>query len=224
VQVTRPQLARPPGTDVIILTQAEAALIVARVEMAAPSHPELASLADTVNVVVKAGAEARRLDVTTNSGVETYYTISLHRAVESSTNSHSTFHVIGFNDPANPTSFLVLGGWRQTGTTPPATVTGSFAGPGADHSVTGHLFSVSGNTISVWHAVQGTSTLTVTPETGSCVGFTSAPDVTCSNSSLSMNFTMTSATPDAGSSATGTRSASAAVEGVPGITLTWDRP
>jgi hypothetical protein len=214
----------PPDGNTIVLSQAQAALIVQRVTMAAPTHPELAALADTINVIVKAGAEANRMDVTTNSGVETFYAVGLHRAVKQTPESHSTFHVIGFDDPSNPTSFLVLGGWRVTGANPPTSVTGSFAGPGTDNSVTGHLFSVSGSAISVWHAVQGTSTLAAAPGSEACVGFTPSPGVTCAQSELTATFAMTSASPDPGSSATGTRSASSSSQTLPGITLAWDRP
>jgi hypothetical protein len=210
-----------PDPDTIVLSQSQATQVVNSFEAAASSHPDIASLADTMDVVVKAGAEVRRISVATNTGTENYYAIGLHRAVNSSGNDHSTFHVIGFDDVFTPTKFLVLGGFRQTTGAPPTSVTGSFAAPGNDLSVTGHLFTLSGFSLSVWHAIQGTSTLTVAPASGACVGFQAMPNVTCSRSTMTATFDITSTTTSAGST---TRTASASSQSVPAITLTWTNP
>src|SRR5687767_2600305 len=105
-------LPNPTG-DLITLNAQQAALIVDRVVQFSSSDPTLGALADTIQFVVKSGAEVQRIDVTTSFGVTSYWTVSLHRAHVGASQSWSTFHVIGFNDPSAPTEFLILGGFSQ---------------------------------------------------------------------------------------------------------------
>lgn len=208
----------PTTGDLITLTAAQAAALVSSVESFGALDPNLASLADTVDVILKAGAEAKRIDVTTDLGSGPFWAVSLHMPSTMSSPASSTFHVIAFNEPNNPTQFIILGGWAQgSGSTPPTTVNGSLSGPTSTTSVTAHLFSVSGSAVSVWHATSGGSVLTSSTTGQSCPGFTGPG--TCVRGAMDVSFSITGTVAGAGSAATGQRTASGTVTGIPGIRL-----
>lgn len=208
--------------EVIQLTEAQAATLEGRMSSFSSTDPSLAALGDTARFVLTAGAEARQIDVTTDLGAGPYWAVSLHRShvgAGTSPQSWSTFHVIAFNEPNNPTRFIVLGGFNSvSGTTPPASVSGAI-GSTSTSSLTAHLFSVEGNQTSAWHASAGTSSLTATPTAESCAGFT-ATGMTCVRGSMSVTFDITGTVPGNGSA--GQRTASVVVaQTVPGISLNF---
>jgi hypothetical protein len=209
----------PPGgptDDLITLTASQAAALVDRFEQLSFSDPTLSSLADTVRFVLTAGAEAQRIDATTNFGTTSYYVVSLHRVHSGTPQSWSTFHVFGFNDPSNPTEFLILGGSSATnGPTPPTSATGSIGATG-NTSLTGHFFSMSGSNVHMWHADAGTVSLSASATAESCPGF-SAPGMTCVRSDMSVTFAITGTVPENG--ATGERTGSGTDSSVPGVRL-----
>ncbi len=208
--------------EVIQLTNAQAAALVSHMSTLSTTDPSLAALADSARFVLTAGAEARQIAVTTDLGDGPYWAVSMHRSragTGASPQSWSTFHVIAFNEPNNPTRFIVLGGYSSaSGTIPPASVTGSI-GSSATSSLTAHLFSVSGSQASAWHANGGTVSLVATPLAESCPGF-SATGMTCLRSSMSATFNITSTV--AGNGTTGQRTAaSSGAQTVPGIRLAF---
>jgi hypothetical protein len=208
----------PTTGDLITLTAAQAAALVAKVESFGSTDPNLAALADTVDVILKAGAEAKRIDVTTDIGSGPYWAVSLHMPSTMSSPASSTFHVIAFNEPNNPTRFIILGGWAQgSGSTAPTTVNGSLSGPTATTSVTAHLFSVSGSQVSAWHATTGGSVLTSSTTGQSCTGFTGPG--TCVRATMDASFGITGSVAGSGTAATGQKTASGTVTGIPGIRL-----
>ena len=210
----------PGNGELVTLTSAQAAAIVARVEAFGAQDASLAALADTVDVVVKAGAEARRIAVTTDLGATEYRAVSLHLPSSLSSPASSTFHVIAFDDPSNPTRFIILGGWAQgVGSTPPTAVTGSLSGPTSSTSVTAHLFSVSGSQVSVWHATAGSSSLAANATGQACTGFTGPG--TCVRSNVNATFAITGSVAGQGSAATGQRVASGDVSNIPGIRVSF---
>lgn len=206
--------------QVIHLTNAQAAALVSHMGTISSKDPSLAALADSARFVLTAGAEARQIAVTTDLGDGPYWAVSMHRSragTGASPQSWSTFHVIAFNEPNNPTRFIVLGGYSSaSGTTPPVSVSGSI-GSSASSSLTSHLFSVSGTQVSAWHASGGTVALTATPLAESCVGFT-ATGMTCLRSTMSATFNITSTV--AGNGTTGQRTASSSgAQTAPGVRL-----
>jgi hypothetical protein len=208
----------PTTGELITLTSAQAAALVGRMESFGANDPTLAALADTVDVVIKAGAQARMIDVTTDLGSGPFWAVSLHMPNTISSPASSTFHIIAFNEPNNPTQFIILGGWQQaTGANPPNTVTGSLSGPTSTTSVTAHLFSVSGSAVSAWHATAGSSYMTSATTSGSCVGFTGPG--TCAPATMDISFNISGSVAGAGTAATGQRTASGTVNGIPGIRL-----
>jgi hypothetical protein len=210
-------LPNPTG-DLITLSAQQAALIVDRVVQFSSSDPTLGALADTIQFVVKSGAEVQRVDVTTSFGVTSYWTVSLHRANVGASQSWSTFHVIGFNDPSAPTEFLILGGFSQVaGTTAPTSISGSI-GSNASSSLTAHFFGVIGDQVGMWNASGGTVSMTASSTGASCPNF-SASGMTCVKSSMATTFSITQ-TVTGGAPATGNRTGSASDATIPGVRLT----
>ena len=209
--------ACPPVGQTITLTATQAAALVSRIESFGSTDPTLEALADTVDIVIKTGAEARRVEITNDAGSSTFYAVSL--ATRNTLNSPATtaFNIIAFNDPTNPTLFVILGGWKQgTGSTPPNDVSGSIGAEIAGQSLTAHLFSVTGNQTSAWHASQGTSSMLVSITTGACNGF--AGPGSCAQSSMTASFQITGTV--AGTGTSGQRTFSGTIANIPGISVT----
>jgi hypothetical protein len=206
-----------PSGDLVTLNAQQAANIVARVAQFSSSDPTLGALADTIQFVVKAGAEVQQIDVTTSFGVTSYWTISLHRTFAGASQSWSTFHVLGFNDLSDPTEFLILGGFSQVaGTTPPTSLMGSI-GSSASSSLTGHFFAVIGGQVGMWNASGGTVSMSAASTTEACPNF-SASGMTCVKSSMNASFAITQ-TVTGGAPATGNRTGSALAATIPGVKL-----
>src|SRR5437867_10302018 len=211
-----------PTTDGarIQLTAAQAALLVSRVSQIAPVHPELAWLGDSVSLVLKSGAFADRIDVTTDLGAGPFYAVGLQRAIATST-AQATFDIIAFNDPSNPTDFIIVDAWtRAANSTPPSSAGGPF-GQSSDLQVSGHLFHVSGNTVTAWRAESGAASFVGGAAAGVCDGFQPASGVTCAQSALQATFTIAVARHDGGVQPADTRTASLAATAVTGILLTF---
>jgi hypothetical protein len=205
-----------PSGEVITLSASQAAALVGRIESFGASDASLQALADTVDVVIKGGAEARRVDITNDAGGSAFYAVSLHMPNTMSNPASATFHLIAFDDPTNPTLFVILGGWSAegSGSTAPNTVSGAIGGH-ATTSLTAHLFSISGNQVSAWHASGGTSYMTAGSSLQLCAGFTGPG--TCVKSTMDASFTITGSV--AGNGTTGQRTWSGNISSVPGIQI-----
>jgi hypothetical protein len=206
-------------TTTIHLTQAQAATLVSRVTTLAPVHPELAWLADSVSLVLKAGAEANRIEITTDLASGPFYAVGLQRAITTSTNSSATFDLIAFNDPTSPTDFIIVDGYRSTvATQPPQSASGNF-GVSSNGTISGHLFHVAGSTVSAWRADAGTASVATGTTGAACAGFPLTGGVTCTQAALQASFTITGAHHDNGAQPTDVRSASLSPVSVAGIQL-----
>jgi hypothetical protein len=210
----------PGDGTTITLTASQAATLVSRIEFFGASDPTLSSLADTVDVVLTAGAVARRVEIVNSQGASSFYAVSLQRTHQATAGtpgatSWSTFNIIAFDDPTNPTLFVILGGFNSVASGPPPnTVTGPI-GATSSSSLTGHLFSVSGNQVSTWNASGGTSYMTVGATSETCAGFTGPG--TCVKSTMDASFTITGSV--AGNGTTGERTWSGNITSIPGISL-----
>jgi hypothetical protein len=203
----------------VTLTAAQATILMARITELAPVHPELAWLADSANLVLRSGAEADVIPLTTDLAAGPFYAVGLQRGVQVSAIAFSTFDLIAFNDPSNPTDFIIVDGF-MTGTAgpPPTSASGAFGGS----AVNGHLFHVAGNTVTAWRAQAGTATLSTGSVGASCAGFQSTAAVTCAQSSLTAEFAISSALENGGGQTS--RSASLAATTVAGILLSYHFP
>jgi hypothetical protein len=204
----------PVGGETITLTATQAAGLVSSVESFGSSDPTLASLADTVDEVLKAGAQAKRIEITTDLGANVFYAVSLHRASNNSTSPWSTFHIIGFDDASAPKHFIILGGYAS-GAAPPNAVSGPIGG-GSTTSLTAHLFSVSSGQLSRWHASAGSVSLTSMELLEQCVG---AIGNGCVRGTMDATFNITATVP--GNGTTGQRTASGSITAIPGIRLSF---
>jgi len=210
--------AGPHGPSVT-LTAADATVLMARITELAPVHPELAWLADSANLVLKSGAEADVIPLTTDLAAGPFYAVGLQRGVQVSAIAFSTFDLIAFNDPSNPTDFIIVDGFMSGTGTPPTSASGAFGG-----AVNGHLFHVAGNTVTAWRAQGGTATLSTGSAGNACAGFASNAGVTCAQSGLTVEFTIDSAVQDSGVQTSATPSASLATTTVAGILLSYHFP
>src|SRR5262245_51217613 len=106
-----PESPSPNGT--IQLSAAQAALIRPSLVQLGPVHPELAWLADTIALVVGTGIEVAPVEVTTSSTSDQFYAVALQRTIRAGTANSAAFDVILFNDPSNPTDFIIVSGWTN---------------------------------------------------------------------------------------------------------------
>jgi hypothetical protein len=214
--------ASSPMTDgsKIQLTSSQAALLVSRVSQIAPVHPELSWLADSISLVLKSGAFADRIEVVTELGDGPFYAVGLQRAIKTS-HASATFDLIAFDDPSNPTNFIIVDGWSQSSNSmPPSSVSGPF-GYTTNLQVSGHLFHVSGSAVTAWRAESGTASFVAGALGGACDGFQETGIVTCTQSALQSTFSIEVARHDDGAQPSDTRSASLSATDVTGILLTF---
>jgi hypothetical protein len=202
--------ASPASGDLITLTSSQAVALVAKVESFGAQDASLGALSDTVDVVITAGAQARRIDVTSDIGNGPYWTVSLQMFAGTT----STFHVIAFDDPSNPSRFLILGG-AVLGSSVPVTSASGSIGTNGTTSLTGHLLTVSGSGVSAWHVSGGSLSFDLHPTTQTCPGFTGSGN--CVPITMDATFNFTASVPDG--SATGQRTASGSAQGIPGVRL-----
>ena len=100
----------PKAGSTIELSAAQAAAIRSRVAQLAPVHPELAWLADSLGLVVGAGLQARRVDVTPNIYDRPFYAVALQRTMKASSLSWATFDIVMFSNPSEPADSIVARG------------------------------------------------------------------------------------------------------------------
>ena len=198
----------------ITLSAQQAATIAARAEALAGVHPDLAWLGDSIEVVVRAGAQAKRILVRENGQPVYLYAVSLQRDVRTSTSSFATWHLLAFDNASNPTAFIVANGFGQgTGTTPPTSVNGAFGGS----SVFAHIITVNGSTIDHRRATTGGATFATRTIGGACpVSGTPPAGVTCNIAEMEVGFDIVNVTPPY----TVARTYNLLAVNVPGVMLT----
>lgn len=213
--------AGPDGEGSIELSPAQVTAIRNAVVELAGVDAELAWLADTIDIIVSAGVTATEVDVTTDLADGPFYAVSLQRTITTNTTATAAFDVILFNNPSNPTDFIIANGWINPGSgdTPPTTVSGTFGSPGANSIVNAHLFHISGDDVQAWRAGSGTATFSyAAAPAGTCSTVEDSESVTCDPADLTATFNVTNAAADGGG-ATGTRSASISASTVRGIII-----
>ncbi|SRR6266581_3682840 len=203
----------------ITLSAAQVTVIMNKIIEIAPLHAEISWLADSANLVLKSGAEADLIPLSTTTAPGPFYAVGLQRRVQISANSFSTFDLIAFNDPSNPTDFIIIDGYNSGTGLPPTSTSGNFDGP-----VNGYLFHIDGSTVSAWRAALGTGTLTGGSPGNACTGFQSSNGVTCAQGALSAAFSIEAAFQDAGPSSNTIAQASLSTTSVAGIILSYNFP
>ena len=201
--------------NTLTLSATQATVLMNKIIQIAPINTDIAWLADSANLVLRSGAQADLIPLTITTGAGPFYAVGLQRRVQLTGTAFSTFDLIAFNDPSNPTDFLIVDGFNS-GATPPTSVTGSF-----DGAINGFLFHLDGSTISAWRAVLGSGTLTSGAPGSACAGFQSSAGVTCAQASLTATFSITGAFQDAGPTSSTLAQASLASGTVSGIVLSY---
>ena len=202
----------PVNGDIITLTPSQAVALVAKVESFGAQDATLRALSDTVEVVIKAGAQARRIEVTSDIGNGPYWAVSLQMFAGTT----STFHVIAFDDPSSPTRFIILGGAVLGTSTPVNSASGSI-GTNGTTSLTGHLLSASATPVSAWHVSAGSVSFVVHPTTQACPSFVGPGS--CTSMDIDAVFNFSASIPDQNGGATGQRTAAGTGTGIPGVRL-----
>lgn len=211
-----------PAPDVLQLTQKHIGALDSTgqvITQANPGNATLKSLVDSTLLVLTAGVEAKRLDVTTNLTTKPLYFVGVHRAVSRGTSSFSTWTLVGMDDPSKLESIVEVNGFAQSATaTPPSTVSGTIGdGTGI---VNGLLLAVgNGGAVTEWRAATGTATFSSTTAGAACPNFVPTGNIICTLETMRVRFTMSAPNGTGSSSA---RSATTTTDvDVPAMRLTY---
>jgi len=213
-----------PGTtaDVLELTTRQIGALDSTgqvITQANPGNASLKSLVDSTLLVLTAGVQARRLDVTTNLTTKSLYFVGVHRAVSGASASFSTWTLVGMDDPEKLTSLVEVSGFAQSATaTPPASLTGTIGdGTGL---VNGLLLAVgNGGSVTEWRSTSGTASFSSSAPGAACPNFTATGNITCTLETMRVRFAVNAPN---GTGGAGARSASVATEvDVPTMRLTY---
>lgn len=206
-----------PNPPIITLSAQQAAAIGANAAAIADVHPDLEWLTDSIEVVVRAGAQAKRIVVTSQGVALAYYAVGLQREVITATSSFSTWHVIAFDNPSSPTEFILANGFApSSNTTPPTSVDGGFGGD----DVFAHFIRVDDGVITDWRAITGGATFRTATSGGDCPVTGTPPEgVTCTLGEIEVSFDIVFTTVPADNES---RTANLLATRVPGAVLRFE--
>ena len=189
------------------------------ISQANPGNASLKALVDSTLLVLTAGVQAKRLDVSTNLTTKPLYFVGVHRAVGGVNGSFSTWTLVGMDDPEKLTSLIEVAGFAASASgTPPTFVAGTI-GDGAG-TVNGMLLAVgNGGAVTEWRATSGTVTFSSTPSNTACPNFTPNGNITCTLETMHVRFTISAPSGTGGASAR--QAAVAADVDVPAMRLTY---
>lgn len=193
------------------LTASQVSTLDARIGQIVAGNSDLGWLSDSANLVLKEGTVLDTVHVSTDLGGGPFYGVGLSRAITTATTSSATYHAILFNDPSNPTRFIIVNGFSSTATG--QGVTSSFGA-----NVVGHLYVIDGSAVTHWRAAQGVASLNAGSNGGTCPSFVASSIVTCEVAPLTASFNISSSVRESGPG-TGTRQADASAIILPGIRL-----
>jgi hypothetical protein len=185
-----------PNPPIITLTAQQASTLVTHAEALADLDPELEWLADSIEVVVRAGAQAKRIEILENDEPLIFYAVSLQRDVIATSSSFATWHLLAFDNASDPSVFVVANGFAQgTGTTPPTSVNAGFGG----QSVFAHiLITEDDGSITDRRATTGGASFGARSLGGACpVSGTPPAGVTCNLAEMEVLFDIVQVSPAA---------------------------
>lgn len=213
----------PDDNGSIKLSASQATMLNTRIDLAVAGTTELAWLADSANLALREGAVVDTVSITTDLGPGPYYGIGLQRAMYATNSPSATFDAILFNDPANPTRFIIVSGWAQGTSLPPGAVSRVFGAPPSTSSMSGHLYAIDGTAVTHWRATAGSASLVNDGSAPPCTSFVATTLVSCESSGLKTTFAITASVRESGA-ATGTRTATMATATLRGIRLLFEVP
>lgn len=208
--------------DILKLTPAQISSLDSsghEITNANPGNADLKSLVDSALMVLTAGVEAKRLDVSTDLTTAPLYFVGIHRAYSRAQGSFSTWTVVGMDDPSHLANLVEVGGFAENGSSvAPTSVSGTI---GDGSGIVNALMLEVGNAgaVTEWNAGSGSASFSFGPAGAACPGFTSTPVVTCALETMTVHF---SAVATAGSGGTGARQATVTTDvAVPALRLSY---
>ncbi len=193
--------ATDPKPVSITLTAAQAAALTARVEMIAASSSDIAWLADSASLVLREGAVVDSMAIDLSLGGGPYYAVSLQRHTSHPTAPFTTFDAIYFNDPSNPTRFVILSAFARGNAGPPDGVFANIATPTSAVVANAHFFVIEGTAVTHWRATAGTIVVGNGLPGGPCPVFSGTGNVSCEVADLLVGATVTVTTRESGTAA-----------------------
>ena len=184
-----------------------------------PGNADLKALVDSTLMVLTAGVQAKRVDISTNLTSAPLYLIGIHRAVTYSTGSFSTWTLVAIDDPNKLANLIEVSGFAQsTSSTPPTSISGTIGD--ASNIGNGMLLQVgTGGAVTQWRPTSGSASFSSDAPGVACPGFTPTPKITCALETMHVRFTETAAI---GSGGAGARQATLSTDtGVPAMRLTY---
>jgi hypothetical protein len=182
-----------------------------------PGNGTLRSLADSTLLVLTAGVQAKRVNVSTNLTSVPLYFVGIHRTVNRATGAFSTWTLVGIDDPSHLANIVEVAGFAQVATgAAPTAVSGTVGG--GTGSINGRLLQVgNGGAVTEWEATAGSASFASDAPTAGCPGYTAPPNITCAIEQMHVSFTLTgSATGGSTKTATQTETVD-----VPAMRLTY---
>jgi hypothetical protein len=214
-----------PSGDILQLTAAHIASLdssAQAISHANPGNPDLQSLVDSTLLVLTAGIDAKRIDVSTNLTTSPLYFVGIHRSVSRAQGSFSTWTLVALDNPSHLASLIEVSGFAEhSGSTAPTSVSGTI-GDGTG-SVNALMLQVgTGGAVTSWYAASGTASFSSGPAGAACPGFTPTPVVTCALEMMRVRFT---AVAPSGTGGIGGRQAAVITDvDVPTMRLTYSPP
>ena len=189
----------PPTTVGIQLTAAQAAAVNGAIRSVALTTPDLSGLIDSTNIILKAGAVVDTTAMDASFGGGPYYAVVLQRSVTQPTNPYSTFHVIYFNNPSNPTRFIIASVYARGNVGPPDGVLANLATPTQVLIPYVHFYQIDAQETTHWKATAGSLVLGNSGPGGACADFTLQGAVQCENLEILIGASVTSSVRESGS-------------------------
>jgi hypothetical protein len=186
----------PPHIPSIQLTASEAEAINSGISSIAETTPELSFLADSADLVVKAGAIIDSASIDVTFGGEPFYAVSLQRAVTQAVNPYATFDVIYFNNPSSPTRFVVVSVYARGNVGPPDGAFVNLATPTPVLVGTVHFYAIEAGAVTHWRSTAGAVQLGNGLPGGPCPGFSGS--VACDTADILIGGSVTASTRESG--------------------------
>lgn len=176
--------ATPPTVVSIQLTADQATAVNNEIKVITASTPEIAGLGDSASLILKTGAVVDSADLDVSFGGGPYYAVALQRAVSQTVNPFSTFDIIYFNNPSNPTRFVIVSVWARGQVGPPDGALANLATPTSVLTANVHFYQVDGQNVTHWKSTAGDLALGNGLPGGACPDVSTPNNATCERADL----------------------------------------
>jgi hypothetical protein len=188
----------PPTVVSVQLTAAQAAAINDEIKAITVSTPEIAGLGDSASLVLRTGTVVDSAAIDVSFGGGTYYAVSLQRAVSQTVNPFSTFDVIYFNNPSNPTRFVIVSVFARGQAGPPDGAVANLATPTPVLISNVHFYAIDGQAVTHWKGTAGSLVLGNGLSNGACPDVNTPNNVSCERTDILIAATVSAAVRESG--------------------------